>query len=351
MQIAVLTGREKGRERADTLARLESGAIDLAIGTHALFQEGVRFKDLALVVVDEQHRFGVHQRLAIGAKGAAPDMLVMTATPIPRTLVLTAFGDMEVSRLSEKPAGRQPIRTVALPIERLGELVGRVRDAVADGQKVYWICPLVEESETTDVMSADERFAALKPVFGNRLGLIHGRMKGAEKDEAMRAFKVGETQVLVATTVIEVGVDVPDATIMVIEHAERFGLSQLHQLRGRVGRGDAPSTCVLLYKEPLGETASKRLSVIRDTEDGFLIAEEDLKLRGQGDILGTKQSGMPGFQLARIEFHADLLETARRDARAFLKTDPELASPRGQAVQLLLYLFGRDEAVRLLRAG
>ncbi|RVD40977.1 ATP-dependent DNA helicase RecG, partial [Mesorhizobium sp. M4B.F.Ca.ET.019.03.1.1] len=351
LRTAILTGREKGRERTETLAGLASGEIDIVVGTHALFQESVAFHDLVLAVVDEQHRFGVHQRLAITAKGDAPDMLVMTATPIPRTLVLTAFGDMDVSKLTEKPAGRQPIRTVTLPLERLDELVGRMRDAVADGQKIYWICPLVEESEEIKLMSAEDRFASLKPLFGDRIGLVHGRMKGAEKDEAMRAFKQGETRILIATTVIEVGVDVPDATIMVIEHAERFGLAQLHQLRGRVGRGDKPSSCVLLYKDPLGETAKRRLSVMRETEDGFRIAEEDLKLRGEGELLGTRQSGTPGFQVARIEAHADLLEAARDDARLILSRDPELQSERGEALRLLLYLFGRDEAVRLLRAG
>ncbi len=351
LAIAVLTGREKGRERADVLAGLADGSIDIVVGTHALFQESVTFKNLVFAVVDEQHRFGVHQRLAITAKGDAPDMLVMTATPIPRTLVLTAFGDMDVSKLTEKPAGRQPIRTVTLPMERLEELVGRIRDAVTEGQKIYWICPLVEESEEIKLMSAEDRFNSLKPVFGERIGLVHGRMKGAEKDEAMRAFKDGETRVLVATTVIEVGVDVPDATIMVIEHAERFGLAQLHQLRGRVGRGSKQSSCVLLYKDPLGETAKRRLSVMRETEDGFVIAEEDLKLRGEGELLGTRQSGTPGFQVARIDIHADLLEAARDDARLILSRDPDLQGERGEALRLLLYLFGRDEAVRLLRAG
>lgn len=351
LRIAILTGREKGRERTETLTGLASGEIDIVVGTHALFQETVTFHDLAFAVIDEQHRFGVHQRLAITAKGDAPDMLVMTATPIPRTLVLTAFGDMDVSKLTEKPAGRQPIRTVTLPLERLDELVGRMEDAVAGGQKIYWICPLVEESEEIKLMSAEDRFASLKPLFGDRIGVVHGRMKGAEKDEAMRAFKEGETRILIATTVIEVGVDVPDATVMVIEHAERFGLAQLHQLRGRVGRGDKPSSCVLLYKDPLGETAKRRLSVMRETEDGFLIAEEDLKLRGEGELLGTRQSGTPGFQVARIEAHADLLEAARDDARLILSRDPELQSDRGEALRLLLYLFGRDEAVRLLRAG
>jgi len=351
LTVAILTGREKGRERQAVLNGLADGSIHIAVGTHALFQDSVAFRDLALAVVDEQHRFGVHQRLAISAKGDAPDLLVMTATPIPRTLVLTAFGDMEVSRLTEKPAGRRPIRTVTLPMERLGELVGRIRDAVAGGQKIYWICPLVEETEESDLTSAEERAETLRQVFGPQVGLVHGRMKGAEKDAAMRAFKAGQTRVLVATTVIEVGVDVPDATIIVIEHAERFGLAQLHQLRGRVGRGDKPSSCVLLYKEPLGETGKRRLSVMRETEDGFLIAEEDLKLRGEGEVLGTRQSGTPGFQLARMEFHADMLEVVRDDARLLLARDPDLISPRGEAVRMLLYLFGRDEAVRLLRAG
>ena len=351
LTVAILTGREKGRERAAVLDGLESGSINIVIGTHALFQEPVVYHDLVLAIVDEQHRFGVHQRLAITAKGDAPDMLVMTATPIPRTLVLTAFGDMDVSRLTEKPAGRKPIRTVTLPLERLDELIGRMREAIAEGEKIYWICPLVEESDEIKLMAAEDRYAMLAPIFGGAVGLVHGRMKGAAKDEAMRAFKAGETRILVATTVIEVGVDVPDATIIVIEHAERFGLAQLHQLRGRVGRGDRPSTCVLLYKAPLGETAKRRLSVMRETEDGFLISEEDLKLRGEGELLGTRQSGTPGFQVARIELHADLLETARDDARLLLSRDPELQSERGQAIRLLLYLFGRDEAIRLLRAG
>ncbi|WP_442578004.1 ATP-dependent DNA helicase RecG [Mesorhizobium sp. ASY16-5R] len=351
LAVAVLTGREKGRERAGILEGLENGSIDIVIGTHALFQETVRFRDLAFAVVDEQHRFGVHQRLAITAKGEAPDMLVMTATPIPRTLVLTAFGDMDVSRLTEKPAGRQPIRTVTLPFERYDELVGRISDALAEGQKIYWICPLVEDSDEVELTSVEERHAALRQEFGSRVGLVHGRMNGRDKDEAMRAFKQGETRVLVATTVVEVGVDVPDATIIVIEHAERFGLAQLHQLRGRVGRGSKASTCVLLYKPPLGETATARLSVLRETEDGFRIAEEDLKLRGEGELLGTRQSGTPGFQIARLEFHADLLEIARSDARLLLTRDPALESERGEAIRVLLYLFGRDEAVRLLRAG
>jgi ATP-dependent DNA helicase RecG len=351
LRAVVLTGREKGRERAEILADIASGAIHFVLGTHALFQESVVFHDLALAIIDEQHRFGVHQRLAISAKGEAVDMLVMTATPIPRTLVLTAFGDMDVSRLTEKPAGRRPIQTVTLPLERLGELVERMRKAVAEGQKVYWICPLVEESEEVKLMSAEDRFASLQPVFGEKVGLIHGRMNGRDKDEAMRAFKEGETRLLVGTTVVEVGVDVPDATIIVIEHAERFGLAQLHQLRGRVGRGDKPSTCVLLYKEPLGLVAKQRLSVMRETEDGFRIAEEDLKLRGEGELLGTRQSGTPGFRVARLDHHSDLLEIARDDARLMLERDADLRSARGEALRVLLYLYGRDDAVRLLRAG
>ncbi|MEN5249435.1 ATP-dependent DNA helicase RecG [Brucella pseudintermedia] len=351
LQAALLTGREKGRDRNTVLEGLKSGKIDIVIGTHALFQEKVEYRDLVLVIIDEQHRFGVHQRLMLTAKGSAPDMLVMTATPIPRTLVLTAFGDMDVSKLTEKPAGRQSITTAIVPMERMNELVERIRKAVGEGQKIYWICPLVEESEVVELTSAEERFESLKPVFGDRIGLIHGRMNGAEKDEAMRAFKQGETRVLVATTVIEVGVNVPDATIIVIEHAERFGLSQLHQLRGRVGRGDKPSTCLLLYKGPLGEIAQARLKVMRETEDGFRIAEEDLKLRGEGELLGTRQSGTPGFRLASIEAHGDLLEIARKDARYILTSDPDLESERGQTLRILLYLFGRDEAIRLLRAG
>jgi ATP-dependent DNA helicase RecG len=278
-------------------------------------------------------------------------MLVMTATPIPRTLVLAAFGDMDVSRLTEKPAGRRPIRTTLLAMERMDELVGRIGTALAESRKAYWICPLVEESEESDLTSAQERFDALRLEFGARVGLIHGRMKAAEKDAAMEAFRTGQTRVLVATTVVEVGVDVPDASIMIIEHAERFGLSQLHQLRGRVGRGREDSSCVLLYKSPLGETARERLSVMRDTEDGFVIAEKDLALRGEGEVLGTRQSGTPGFHVARLEVHGDLLEAARDDARLILSRDPELASERGQALRLLLHLYGRDEAVRLLDAG
>ena len=351
LTVEVLTGRTKGKEREAITARIASGEAQIIIGTHALFQDTVSYRNLMLAVVDEQHRFGVHQRLRLTAKGISPHMLVMTATPIPRTLVLAAFGDMDVSKLTEKPAGRKPIQTVTVPSERTGEIVERLRAAVADGKKAYWICPLVEESEVSDLMSAEERFAVLEKAIGAPIGLVHGRMSGPEKDAAMLAFKNGETRLLVATTVVEVGVDVPDATIMVIEHAERFGLAQLHQLRGRVGRGDEASSCILLYKGPLGETGKARLKILRDSEDGFLIAEEDLKLRGEGELLGTRQSGTPGFRIASLEAHADLLEIARKDAAYLLERDPDLTSERGEAVRTLLYLHRRDEAIRFLRAG
>ena len=351
LRVAVLTGREKGRERADILERLGAGDIDLLVGTHALFQEDVAFRDLALAVVDEQHKFGVRQRLALASKGVAVDVLVMTATPIPRTLVLTAFGDMDHSALDEKPPGRTPIDTRLVSLERLDETVDAIGRAMAAGARVYWVCPLVEQSETLDVAAAEERFAALAAAFPGKVGLVHGKMKGAEKDAAVARFVSGETPLLVATTVIEVGVNVPEATVMVIEHAERFGLAQLHQLRGRVGRGAGRSTCLLLWKGPLGETAKARLETLRDTEDGFVIAEKDLELRGEGEVLGSRQSGAPGFRLARMEIHGELVRTAHQDAALLLARDPALRSQRGQALRLLLQLFERDAAVRLLRAG
>jgi ATP-dependent DNA helicase RecG len=351
VSVEVLTGRTKGREREAIVERIASGEAQIVIGTHALFQDAVNYRNLLLAVVDEQHRFGVHQRLQLTAKGISPHMLVMTATPIPRTLVLAAFGDMDVSKLTEKPAGRKPIQTVTIPTERIGEIVSRLKGAIAEGKKAYWICPLVEESEASELMSAEERHALLAKELGHGVGLIHGRMAGPEKDAVMTAFKNGEIRLLVATTVVEVGVDVPDATIMVIEHAERFGLAQLHQLRGRVGRGDEASTCILLYKGPLSETGKARLSILRESEDGFLIAEEDLRLRGEGELLGTRQSGTPGFRLASLEAHADLLEIARKDAAYLLERDPELVSERGQNMRVLLYLHRRDEAIRFLRAG
>ncbi len=352
IRVALVTGADKAKARRETLEALARGEIDILVGTHALFQQGVEFRDLALAVVDEQHRFGVHQRLALAAKGTRTDLLVMTATPIPRTLLLSYFGDMDVSRLDEKPAGRKPIATRTVSLDRIGEVVDRVAEAVArNGAKAYWVCPMVEESEATDLAAAEERFTDLGKVFGDRVELVHGRMKPAEKDARMRRFQSGEARVLVATTVIEVGVDVPDATIIVIEHAERFGLAQLHQLRGRVGRGDRPSTCLLLYKAPLGETAKARLAILRESEDGFVIAEEDLRLRGGGEVLGTRQSGMPGFRLVRPEIHGRLTEIARDDAALVLARDANLSGERGRALRVLLYLFGRDEAARLIRAG
>jgi ATP-dependent DNA helicase RecG len=351
IRCAILTGRERGPARERLLAELAGGEIDLLIGTHALFQEGVEFRDLGFAVVDEQHRFGVHQRLALASKGDAVDLLVMTATPIPRTLVLTYFGDMDVSELREKPAGRTPIDTRTVSLERLEEVVDAVGRALKDGARTYWICPLVEESELVDLAAAEERFRFLKTRFGKKVGLVHGQMRPSERDDAMAAFADGTTPLLVSTTVVEVGVDVPEATIMVIEQAERFGLAQLHQLRGRVGRGRDRSTCLLLFKGPLGETAKRRLSKLRETDDGFAIAEEDLALRGEGEVLGTRQSGLPGFRIARPEIHRDLLEAARKDAALIVTRDATLSTERGRALRLLLHLFDREEAVRLIEAG
>jgi ATP-dependent DNA helicase RecG len=351
IRLAILTGRERGRERDEIVSSLATGDVDLVVGTHALFQEDVAFRDLALAVVDEQHRFGVHQRLALTRKGEAVDLLVLTATPIPRTLVLTYFGDMDISELREKPAGRQKVDTRAVPLDRLAEVIDAVARAMDAGRRVYWVCPLVEESESVDVAAAEERCKFLQKRFGEKVDLVHGRMRGPEKDRAMERFAKGETRLLVATTVIEVGVDVPEASVMVIEHAERFGLAQLHQLRGRIGRGAEHSTCILLYKPPLGETAKARLAILRETDDGFRIAEEDLRLRGEGDVLGVRQSGMPGFRIARIEFHGKLLSAARDDAALILRRDARLTSDRGQALRQLLYLFARDEAIGLLGAG
>ena len=353
MRVAILTGREKGRERKDILARLAAGEIDMLVGTHALIQDDVIYKSLALAVVDEQHRFGVRERLTLTNKGNAVDVLVLSATPIPRTLVLTYFGDMDVSELREKPAGRQPIETRTMSSSRLKEVIEGVGRQIAAGKLVYWIVPLVEESEMDGpkLTNAEERFESLQQLFGDKAGLVHGRMRGADKDLAMARFAAGETQVLVATTVVEVGVDVPAATIMIIENAERFGLSQLHQLRGRIGRGSEASNCLLMFREPLGEIAAKRLKVIKDTTDGFRIAEEDLKLRGEGDVLGTRQSGMPGFRIARPEVHAQLVTQARDEALRILQDDPKLKGERGEALRCLLYLYERDEALPLIGAG
>lgn len=349
--MALMTGRDKASERARTLEGLREGTIQIVVGTHALIQDSVAFKDLGLAVVDEQHRFGVHQRLALGAKGEAVDILVMTATPIPRTLVLSYFGDMDVSALREKPPGRQPIDTRALPLERLEDVIARLGKVLETGARAYWVCPLVAENEEIDAAAAIERFEMLKMFFGDRVGLVHGQMKGPEKDAAMAAFAAGNTQILVATTVIEVGVDVPEATIIVIEQAERFGLSQIHQLRGRVGRGPGASVCLLLYKAPLGDVAKARIEILRQTEDGFLIAEEDLRLRGEGEILGTRQSGMPGFKLASLDVHGGLLPLARDAAQKIVAEWKELEPARLEAIRVLLHLFEREEAIRLIEAG
>ncbi len=351
LRVAILTGREKGKERREITARLAEGDIDLLVGTHALIQDDVAFKALALAVVDEQHRFGVRERLALTAKGEAVDVLVLSATPIPRTLVLTYFGDMDVSELREKPAGRQPIDTRAVSDSRLDEVIDAVGRAVKAGKLVYWICPLVEESEAVNLTDAEQRFDSLKARFGDKVGLVHGKMRGPEKDRVMAQFAAAEINLLVATTVVEVGVDVPAATIMVIENAERFGLAQLHQLRGRIGRGFEPSTCLLLYREPLGEMSDARLRVIRETTDGFRIAEEDLKLRGEGDVLGTRQSGLPGYRIARSDVHAQLIAQARDEALRIMKQNPTLSGTHGEALRCLLYLFERDEALPLIGAG
>jgi ATP-dependent DNA helicase RecG len=348
---AILTGRDKAAAREKIVSGLVSGEIPIVVGTHALVQEDVAFANLALAVVDEQHRFGVHQRLSLAAKGRAADVLVMTATPIPRTLMMTAYGDLDVSRLIDKPAGRQPIDTRALPLERLDEVIAGVRRAVSAGARAYWVCPLVDESEAIDLAAAEKRYAEIAEIFPGKVGLVHGRMKGAARDDVMAEFAGGKFQILVATTVIEVGVDVPSATVIIIEHAERFGLAQLHQLRGRVGRGSERSSCLLLYQAPLGETAKARLSILRETDDGFRIAEEDLRLRGAGELLGTRQSGLPEFKMANIALHGELLAAARDDARLIVERDPDLATPRGEALRTLLYLFEQDAAVRTTRAG
>ena len=346
-----MTGRDKGKPRAQTLTALAEGRIAVLIGTHALFQDDVVYADLGVAVVDEQHRFGVDERAALTAKGKSVDTLVMSATPIPRSLTLAAYGDMDVSRLDEKPPGRTPIDTRLVAMERLDEVLLGLGRAIAGGARIYWVCPLIEESDESDLAAARDRHALLQARFGARVGLIHGRMKGVERDAVMEGFASGALDILVATTVIEVGVDVPEASIMVIDHAERFGLAQLHQLRGRVGRGAAASTCLLLYASPLGGVARERLSILRETEDGFRIAEEDLRLRGAGDVLGTKQSGMPDFKLADPVLHGDLLTIAADDAKLIMTRDTTLAGPRGAALRTLLYLFRRDRAVRYLRSG
>ncbi|MDT8346121.1 MAG: helicase-related protein, partial [Thermohalobaculum sp.] len=352
VRVALLTGRDKGAERARLLADLAAGRIGILLGTHAVFQKGVEFHDLRLAVIDEQHRFGVAQRMELGAKGQAVDILVMTATPIPRSLALAQYGDMDISVLDEKPPGRQPVTTALVSAGRMDEVVARLARAVAEGRRAYWVCPLVEESEAVDLTAATERFKALRARLGEGVvALVHGQMPGPEKDAAMADFAAGRVQVLVATTVIEVGVDVPEATIMVIEGAEHFGLAQLHQLRGRVGRGAGASTCLLMYAPPLGEAARQRLELLRESDDGFRIAEADLAMRGAGDVLGVAQSGLPRFRIADLERQAGLMALAQSDARALLATDPALEGPRGQAARVLLWLMERDKAIRLIGVG
>ena len=353
IRLEALTGRDKGDARANILADLAEGRIDVLVGTHAVIQKSVAFRDLRLAIVDEQHRFGVNQRMELGSKGdrLPPDMLVMTATPIPRSLALAQFGDMDLSVLDEKPAGRQPVRTTAMPDSRIGAVVEHLARALEAGARAYWVCPLVEESEIVDLTAADARFQELRARFGDEVRLVHGQMPPEQRDAAMADFAAGRARILVATTVIEVGVDVPEATIMVIERAESFGLAQLHQLRGRVGRGSGASSCLLLYHEPLSETGRRRLAILRETEDGFRIAEEDLAIRGAGDVIGTAQSGLPRFRIADLERQAGLMAMARKDAQAFLELDPAMQGERGRAVRLLLWLMEQDRAIRLIRAG
>lgn len=350
--IEILTGRDKGAERKAKLAALARGDIQILVGTHAVFQQDVAFRDLRLAIVDEQHRFGVRQRMELAEKGKGADVLVMTATPIPRSLALAQYGDMDVSVLDEKPPGRKPVKTAVVSTERMSEVVDHLRKAIAEGRQCYWVCPLVDESEVSDLTAAEERFKHLRAILGDdAVGLVHGQMPPAEKDAAMAAFQDGRTKVLVATTVIEVGVNVPNASIMVIERAEIFGLAQLHQLRGRVGRGSAESTCLLMYQPPLTEGGRKRLEVLRETEDGFRISETDLQMRGAGDMIGTAQSGLPRFQVADLERQAGLMAVAQSDARALLAADPHLQSDRGQAARVLLWLMKRDQAIRLISVG
>ena len=352
VNVALLTGKTKTKERKAILQDLENGKINILIGTHALFQTDVIYKDLGFVVVDEQHRFGVHQRLLLSEKGNKADVLVMTATPIPRTLVLTSYGDMEYSKIDQLPEGRKPVDTRVLPISKLTETIAGLKRKIDTGTKAYWVCPLVEESEKSDLAAAEARYEDLKKIFGNKVGLIHGKMKEKEKDAIMNKFATtDEINLLVATTVIEVGVNVPKATVMIIEHAERFGLSQLHQLRGRVKRGISEATCLLLYSMPLSETAKERLNIMKQTEDGFLIAEKDLELRGGGEILGTRQSGFAEFKLADMQYHQDLLLRARDDVKHILQTDPNLETKQGEALKTLLYLFEQNEAVKTYLAG
>ena len=351
LNIGLLTGKLKAKEKKEIYAKIASGEVDIVIGTHALFTESVKFKDLGYVVIDEQHRFGVNQRLSLSAKGTQCDVLVMTATPIPRSLLLTAYGDMDYSKISELPKGRKPTKTAVLNVNKMPEIIDALSKKIASGTRAYWVCPLVEESEKSDLAAATKRYESLHEQFGDIVGLVHGKMKEQEKDSVMEEFKQGKKKLLVATTVIEVGVNVPEATIMIIEHAERFGLAQLHQLRGRIKRGMEEGSCILLYDYPLSAVARERLNIMKQTEDGFYIAEKDLELRGGGELLGTRQSGFTQFRLAEMPAHIDLLIKARDDAQHILKTDANLQTERGQAIRTLLYLFEQNESVKTYLAG
>lgn len=347
VNVGLLTSKGKGKSK--TLKDIASGEINIVVATHAIIQKNVEFNDLAIAIVDEQHRFGVDQRLALAAKGEHVDLLVMTATPIPRTLMMASCGDLECSRLDEKPAGRLDIETLVVPLTKLDDTIAKIKNAIAAQRKIYWVCPLVEESEVLDLAAAEDRYQQLRNLFPGQVGMVHGRMKAEQKDEVMQKFQSGEFRVLVATTVIEVGVHVPDATVMLIEHAERFGLAQLHQLRGRIGRSELQSVCILMYGFPLTENAKARLSIMRDTNDGFLIAEEDLKLRGGGDTIGLKQSGMPTFKTANLEVHRDLLEMANEDAVKILKANSSISD--AEEIKMLLFLHEKDKAVELITSG
>ncbi len=341
LKTALYTGRQKD----------EVMDADIIIGTHALFQEGALFRDIGLAVIDEQHRFGVEQRLKLSAKGLRPDILAMTATPIPRSLTLAAYGDMDVSRIDEKPPTRKPVDTRLIHAGHIDDLVRGLANKIENGERVFWVCPLIEESEKIDLAAAQDRYDHLLQIFGDKVGLLHGRLKGPEKDRIMNDFVEGRLSILVSTTVIEVGVNVPEATVMVVEQAERFGLAQLHQLRGRVGRGDLPATCILMYRTPISQNGRERLQIMRDTEDGFVIAEKDLELRGGGEVLGTRQSGLPEFKFLDLEKHQRLMLMAQQEARMIVEKDPDLKSSRGEALRNLLYLHKSDDALRLLGAG
>ena len=345
--VELLIGKTKAKERQNILNDLKDNKIDIIIGTHALVQDGVEFNDLALIVIDEQHRFGVEQRSTLANKGVNVDVLLMTATPIPRTLTMTLYGDMECSRLTDKPAGRKNIDTRIVPVSRLSDIVKRLNSVIDKGEKVYWICPLIEGTEQSELVAVEDRYNSLRKIYKGRVGLLHGRMKQSEREAIMKEFKEGSIDILTATTVVEVGVDIKDATVVIIEHAERFGLSQLHQLRGRVGRNDKQSSCILLY-HGLGEIAKERLKIMRDSNDGFYLSEEDLRLRGGGDVLGTKQSGLPDFKVADLGSHMELLKDANKDAKHILRNDPYLQTERGKALKVLLHLFCYDKQILLL---